>query len=217
MPAEEGGPPKRVRCRALRRSAVGHAGGYETDRPGRLRRGREVNDEAAAVGDVVHVHVATVRLHEPAHAGEIRAALAGWQLIPQRGAGLAERLAHAHADAAVVEPGQPLLQIGMDTPQIAPEMLTAAASQLSGTDAVLGPTGDGGWWLLGLRDPAHAAALRGVPMSTPDTGRLTRLGLSARGLRVADALILSDVDTWDDALVVADAMPGSRFAAAVAR
>ncbi|MEV0714432.1 DUF2064 domain-containing protein [Asanoa sp. NPDC050611] len=144
----------------------------------------------------------------------LRAALAGWTVLPQRGAGLADRLANAHTDAAAAFPGHPILQIGMDTPQLTPTSLTAAVSQLGTADAALGAAVDGGWWALGLRDPARAAVLRKVPMSTPDTGRLTLAALT--GLRVATLPVLRDVDEWPDALAVAATLPGTRFSRAVA-
>jgi len=147
---------------------------------------------------------------------ELRAALAGWRLIAQRGTGLGERLAHAHGDAAAVTGGGPVVQIGMDTPQVTPAALAAVVALLSDVDAVLGPATDGGWWLLGLHAAAHARMLASVPMSTPDTGRLTRAALSGRGLRIGDAPTLTDVDTWRDAVAVAGAAPDGRFAAAVA-
>jgi hypothetical protein len=83
-------------------------------------------------------------------------------------------------------------------------------------DAVLGPAADGGWWALGLRDPAHAAVLRDVPMSTAQTGARTHAALRARGLRIAPLAVLRDVDTVADARAVAARCgAGSRFAAAV--
>jgi glycosyltransferase A (GT-A) superfamily protein (DUF2064 family) len=147
-------------------------------------------------------------------------ALDGWldvpadlTVLPQRGTGLAERLAHAFADSG---PG-PTLQLGMDTPQAGPDLLAACLSTLDGSDAVLGPAEDGGWWALGLHDPAHARLLTGVPMSTPDTGRLTLAALRGAGLRVGLLPALRDVDDWADAIAVAGLAPAGRFAAAVAR
>ncbi|MEJ3745589.1 DUF2064 domain-containing protein [Actinomycetes bacterium KLBMP 9797] len=174
-------------------------------------------DAVRATPGVTPVLALTGRLADAARADEIWAALCGWAVIRQRGTGLGERLANAHADARAMAPGCPVLQIGMDTPQVRPAVLAAAARQLSDVDAVLGPAVDGGWWLLGLRDPSHAAALRTVPMSTAGTGAATRAALRDHGLRVATAPDLSDVDTWADAVAVAGATPGSRFAAAVAR
>ena len=77
------------------------------------------------------------------------------------------------------------------------------------------PATDGGFWLLGLREPGHAEALRAVPMSVPDTGARTAAALRGRGLRLAYAPPLRDVDTAADAWAVARAHPHLTFAAAV--
>lgn len=143
---------------------------------------------------------------------ELEAALVGWTVHPQEGAGFAERLADAHARVA-----GPALQVGMDTPHLTPELLADAAAGLATHDAVLGPAEDGGWWLLALRHPRHAAALVGVEMSTPTTGADTRAALEAAGLTVGSTAALRDVDTVADADAVAALVPASRFAAVWAR
>jgi len=150
-----------------------------------------------------------------AQAEALSRTLHGIEVIPQRGETFAERLAAAHADAAELHPGLPVLQVGMDTPQVTPGLLAATAA-LVGGGAVLGPATDGGWWALGLRDPRHAAVLARVPMSRPDTASRTNAALTGIGLTPADAVLLSDVDTMADARYVANAIPHSRFAKAVA-
>jgi len=149
-------------------------------------------------------------LEDAFRAEEIRAALAGWSILWQRGEAFAERLANAHLDAG---PG-PLLQIGTDTPQVTAAQLRAVADVLADHDTVLGPADDGGWWVLGRHDAAQAEALRGVPMSTSTTGDDTRAALVAHGLSVGLAESLRDVDTVEDTEVVAAAAPGTRFARA---
>jgi rSAM/selenodomain-associated transferase 1 len=140
---------------------------------------------------------------------------AGWESVRQRGVTLGERLAGAFADTR--RPGVPTLLIGMDTPQVTPLLLTAAAHRLSEVDAVLGPAADGGWWLLGLREPAHAAVLGDIPTSTATTGARTLAALRGRRLRVGLLPVLRDVDTVADAFAVAALCPrDSNFAAAVA-
>lgn len=145
---------------------------------------------------------------------DLRAAIddpgAGWVVVEQRGDGFDERLAAAHADAG---PG-PTVQVGMDTPQLTPALLAGAAAGLDDHDAVLGPADDGGWWVLALRDPSHAAALRGVPMSTSTTHDDTLSALAAAGLDVGETMELTDVDTAPDADLVASVAPTSRFARA---
>jgi glycosyltransferase A (GT-A) superfamily protein (DUF2064 family) len=136
----------------------------------------------------------------------------GWLVVEQRGAGLAERLANAFADAP---PAPTSLLIGMDTPQVTPAQLVDLGRALDTADAVIGPAEDGGWWALGLRDRRHAEILRAVPMSTSDTGPATMAALVARGLLVAVGPTLRDVDTAADAHAVARQAAGQRFARAV--
>ena len=158
------------------------------------------------------------RLSAAARAIELAAQLRGVATRHQRGPDLGHRIAAAHVDVACLLPGRPVLQLGMDTPQVEPALLTEAAVPLSlGTaDAVLGPAADGGWWALGLRDPRAAAAIAAVPTSRDDTGERTAHALRAAGLRVGLLPELTDVDTAADAAVVARLAPRTLFAAAVA-
>jgi glycosyltransferase A (GT-A) superfamily protein (DUF2064 family) len=140
--------------------------------------------------------------------------LAGWSVYPQLGDSLGDRVAHAFTDTALGE--VPSVLIGMDTPQVDGALLARCMAGLRAADAVLGHATDGGWWLLGLRDPNHAALLRSVPTSRSDTGARTQDALAQAGLRVATAPTLSDVDTPDDARHVAQlCRPDARFVRAV--
>lgn len=142
---------------------------------------------------------------------ELTAALRDVSVIKQRGDSLGERIVAAHEDTAALHPDLPVLQIGMDTPQVDAAMLGAAR----GDDAVLGPASDGGWWLLGLRDPLAARVIADVPTSRPDTGTATAVALSRGGLRFGYLETLTDVDTVADARAVARVAPDTRFASAV--
>ncbi|MEU1300496.1 TIGR04282 family arsenosugar biosynthesis glycosyltransferase [Streptomyces shenzhenensis] len=132
----------------------------------------------------------------------------GFDVVPQGGGGLDERLADAFAGCT-----GPALLIGMDTPQVTPALLSV---EFTGCDAYFGPAEDGGFWALGLAVPAPEL-LRGVPMSTAETGAVQRARLVAAGLRVRDLPRLRDVDTAADARAVAAAAPRGRFAARLAR
>jgi rSAM/selenodomain-associated transferase 1 len=133
----------------------------------------------------------------------------GVEVIPQRGYGLGERLAAAFEDAYR---GRPLVLIGMDTPQVTPELLAVAGTALESKSAVFGPAADGGFWLLGLRRPVEGL-FEGVPMSRPETGERQLDRLRASGLEIGMMPELVDVDTPADAVRVATEAPGSRFAA----
>ncbi|GAA2317727.1 DUF2064 domain-containing protein [Nonomuraea roseoviolacea subsp. roseoviolacea] len=136
---------------------------------------------------------------------------AGFVIIPQRGTSLDERLAAAFSDAHRLRP-DPVVLIGMDTPQVTPALLGEAVDALERHDAVYGPAADGGFWLLGLRRP-DPALLLGVPMSHPETGKLQLDRLDQAGLDVHLLPELTDVDTAADAAIVAAHAPDSHFAA----
>ncbi|TGD84421.1 DUF2064 domain-containing protein [Mycolicibacterium sp. CH28] len=147
---------------------------------------------------------------------EIRSALNGFTVIPQRGEGLGQRLANAHLDAGTLA-GKPVLQIGMDTPQVTPNQLGECARVLLQSDAALGMARDGGWWILGVSTPDLAAGLVDVVMSSADTGRATLEVLRARGCGVALLPLLDDVDTIADVFPVRMECPLiSRFRRATA-
>ncbi|TQF68466.1 DUF2064 domain-containing protein [Rhodococcus spelaei] len=149
------------------------------------------------------------------HGAEIAGLLHDFVVIPQRGAGFARRLVNAHADASAI--GRcPVLQIGMDTPQVTPELLGAAAATLARTevDAVFGAATDGGWWALGVTSPTMAEILADIAPSRRDTGACTLHALRQCGCRVTELAVLSDVDTLDDARRVSgEVAEGSSFRA----
>lgn len=167
-------------------------------------------DAVAATPVAARVVALTGELDAAAGAAEIRRRLESFTVIGQRGDDFADRLANAHADAA---DGQPVLQIGMDTPQVTDGLLASCGRRLLQAQAVLGLACDGGWWVLGLQTPAMAECLRSVPMSQPDTGELTLKALHDNGIDVYPVEVLTDVDIVDDVAAVREACdPASRFA-----
>jgi rSAM/selenodomain-associated transferase 1 len=134
---------------------------------------------------------------------------AGFEVIAQRGDGFAERLA-----AAFVDVGEAAFLVGMDTPQLTPALIDAGLNAVVRGDSAFGAALDGGYWGLGLRTP-DPAVFAGVPMSSSRTGAVQRAQLAMLGLRPAILPPLRDVDTFDDALAVADGAPETRFAHAV--
>ncbi|KUI44233.1 glycosyltransferase involved in cell wall biogenesis [Mycobacterium sp. IS-1590] len=170
--------------------------------------------DAVAATPVGHRVVAmTGDLRHGSRGDEIVSRLDKFTVIPQRGADFAERLANAHTDAAT---GNPVLQIGMDTPQVSAGLLAECCHELMRADAVLGPASDGGWWVLGVSHPSMAECLRSVPMSRSDTGALTLAALRDNGVDVKTVDELADFDTIDDIDAVRSrCAPNSRFARAV--
>lgn len=130
-----------------------------------------------------------------------------FEVAPQVGAGLAERLAGAFA---LVD--GPAFLVGMDTPQLTTADLWPGWDRPSAPDAVIGLCEDGGFWGIGMREP-RPQVFAGVPMSTARTGELQRSALRRCGFDVGDLRRLRDVDTMADARAVAHLAPGTRFAA----
>lgn len=169
-------------------------------------------DAVASASVRSRVVALTGDLNRAVCAEQIADRLRSFTVIAQRGGDFAQRLANAHADAG----DGPILQIGMDTPQVSAGLITACAERLADAQAVLGPARDGGWWALGVCSGALADCLRSVPMSQPDTGAQTLKALQDKGIDVHLLDELSDVDTVDDIDEVRRCCPGSRFATVTA-
>jgi uncharacterized protein len=147
---------------------------------------------------------------------QIRSRLNDLHVIEQRGDDFPARLANAMVDAAATAGRRPVLLIASDTPQVTANLLTECAEALLATDVVFGLARDGGWWVLGVADPAMAECLHSIPTSRSDTGPATLEALRDRGLAVTLVAELSDVDTVDDVEIVrADCAPDSRFVCAI--
>ncbi|MFC7962368.1 TIGR04282 family arsenosugar biosynthesis glycosyltransferase [Rhodococcoides kroppenstedtii] len=153
-------------------------------------------------------------LDDAVRSRDIRESLADFRIVDQRGDDFADRLIHAHVDAAG---SGPVVQIGMDTPQVQSAMLAGVGKALAPSSAILGRAEDGGWWVLGLHDASRARALRAVRMSTDRTGDDTEDALQRAGLVVGDAPTLRDADELDDLAPIARlCRPDSEFARSVA-
>lgn len=88
----------------------------------------------------------------------------------------------------------PLLLIGTDCPVLRPSHLRKAAlALLDGQDAVFYPAEDGGYVLVGLRQP-QPELFGGILWSTPAVMPQTRLRARALGLSVREFETLWDVD-----------------------
>jgi rSAM/selenodomain-associated transferase 1 len=108
---------------------------------------------------------------------------------------LGDRLAHVAAEL----PDNPLLFFGADTPHLPVAHLAAAAKLLNDGRVVLGPCDDGGFWTMGVPDPAATADLvRGVPWSSGRELDAVRASANRHGTPAADAPAWWDVDRPDD-------------------
>lgn len=138
---------------------------------------------------------------------------AGFTTVAQRGDDLADRLASVFDDI-----GGPAIAIAIDTPQITGADLDDAAAHLlaPGTDAVLGPACDGGYWAIGLRT-ADPRVFVDVPMSTATTATAQLERLAELELVTHLLPVLRDIDRLHDAVLVAAEAPNTRLAATLSR
>jgi rSAM/selenodomain-associated transferase 1 len=109
--------------------------------------------------------------------------------MPQGGGDLGRRMQRLFKR---LPPG-PAIIVGSDIPAIGATEIACAFRLLGDADAVLGPAGDGGYWLIGLRrSPRLLAPFAGVRWSSAHALADTLGNLDGR--RVALAATLGDVD-----------------------
>jgi hypothetical protein len=117
-------------------------------------------------------------------------------LLSSQGAGdLGERLSRA-SKRALAE-NKPVLLIGTDCPQLTAARLRAAAQALGEQDAVLHPTRDGGYALLGLNffDPG---IFQEVAWSTAQVAQQTKARLQECKMSFRCLEMLRDIDEPED-------------------
>lgn len=124
--------------------------------------------------------------------------------LAQRGEDLGARIESAVAFAFERARG-PVVVVGTDSPTLPPSFVGRAFASLSAgeSDVALGPTEDGGYYLVGLREPFEGL-FRNVEWSTPRVYGQTESNAARLGLRVLELPRWYDVDTRDDLLRLRD-------------
>ena len=118
------------------------------------------------------------------------------ELSPQRGASLGERLDHLLTEA-LLGGSQRAVVMDSDSPTLPTAYLQQAFEDLADADVVLGPTRDGGYYLIGVKQP-QPRLLREVQMSTPRVLADTVALAEASGLTVSLLPAWYDVDTIEE-------------------
>lgn len=152
------------------------------------------------IGQVDTLPVSPVIAYAPAEAKATVSALAPshFSLIPQHGKDLGARLLstfeHLFSRGCLRA-----LAVDSDTPTLPTAYLHRALDLLAdtGIDVVLGPTEDGGYYLIGLRQP-HRELFEAIAWSTPHVLSQTLHRSQAQRLRVACLAPWYDVDTFSD-------------------
>jgi len=117
---------------------------------------------------------------------------------PQRGADLGERMKEAFIDAFAMQFRRVVL-IGSDIPDLPADIITEAFTHLEAVDAVLGPSSDGGYYLIGFnREGFLPEAFRGVLWGTAGVLKKTLSILRHNKQTVHLLPSWSDIDSVDD-------------------
>lgn len=156
------------------------------------RMGRLVVDNVAEAPAVL-----TVCYDPPDGEDEIREWLgpASRRYWPQGDGDLGERMLRMFTRA--FEAADRVVVIGTDTPAVGAGTVARALAALDTADVVLGPSRDGGYYLMALREPCPAL-FRGIAWSTPTVLAESVARARVRGLRVTLLEVETDVDTAAD-------------------
>ena len=121
---------------------------------------------------------------------------AGTDLFAQSSGDLGERMYKA-ASRLFAENSEPVLILGTDAPTLPPGEIRAAASALRTHDASIIGSDDGGYVLLGLRNP-HEALFCCIAWSTANVYRETVQKAADAGLSLHEGAPGYDIDTPED-------------------
>jgi uncharacterized protein len=127
---------------------------------------------------------------------EMRAWLPGFRLLAQSEGDLGARLTDA-TGRAFARGASRVAVAGTDAPGLARGRVVAALDALDAADVAIGPSADGGYYLLALRQP-RPELFAGMAWSTPSVATDTRARAAAAGLVVHELPVLRDVDTLED-------------------
>jgi len=120
----------------------------------------------------------------------------GARLLPQKGDDLGTRMSGAMQKAFELGHRRVILA-GTDLPTFTRSHLTQAINHLNTHDVVLGPTIDGGYYLIGVRAPVPEL-FQGIAWSTAGVLEETKKTAAAKGLSVALLPPCRDLDTVED-------------------
>lgn len=113
----------------------------------------------------------------------------------QTGDSLGTRMANA-IRAAFRRGRRPVVLVGTDIPGMTAGHIRTAFEALRRNDIVLGPSRDGGYWLIGMQQPVDI--FQSIAWSRPDVRARTLAQAARQGLTVFQLEPLNDIDTEDD-------------------
>jgi len=116
--------------------------------------------------------------------------------FPQNGGDLGERMRHAFIQG-FEQKYKKVLLIGSDLPTLNLKTILITFSAVAVYDVVLGPSADGGYYLIGMKKPHHGL-FRNMKWSTDSVFADTLKKCKSSGLSVALLEEKFDIDTFSD-------------------
>jgi uncharacterized protein len=121
-----------------------------------------------------------------------------YSYAPQKGVDLGERMENAFKDA-FADGFSKVIILGSDLPDLQASILEMASKALNVTDIVIGPSVDGGYYLIGFRDNSFLPeAFKGISWGTDAVLKDTFKILREKKYRAHLLPELRDVDTIED-------------------
>lgn len=161
----------------------------------------EMAEHAFRIGDVELARGTEVHLRYtgPAPEEELRRWVGrSFRYAEQAGEELGERMRRAFEDVFAAGCARAVI-IGTDVPELEPADVRSAFDRLEDADLVVGPSTDGGYYLLGMRR-LHTELFEGIAWSSDTVCAETLRRAAAAGLRCALLDPLGDIDTMEDYL-----------------
>ncbi len=122
----------------------------------------------------------------------------GFSYLPQQGNDLGEKMKNAFL-ATFTEGFEKVLIIGSDSPDLKDEIFSSAFQSLDEKDAVIGPTFDGGYYLIGFKKEKFLADIfTGIEWSTETVFQKTKAIFNRYNYHVNLLQKWQDVDTYTD-------------------
>ncbi len=120
------------------------------------------------------------------------------QFLPQQGRDLGERMKNSFT-TIFAKGYQKAILLGSDSPDLPHEHITLALTLLQTKDIVLGPTQDGGYYLIGFRRNSFTPRIfDDIPWSTPEVFQETLLKIQQEKRSAGILPIWNDIDTISD-------------------
>ncbi len=124
--------------------------------------------------------------------------------FPQQGVDLGQRMAHAFKTVFDAGYDRAVL-IGTDIPQLNSDILTRAFENLESAPAVIGPSKDGGYYLIGFQKQTFSSRVfEGIDWSTPHVLEQTQAVMDTNNISFSRVETLNDIDTIADLKDLAD-------------